>query len=396
MGKGMRRGGQAALLLTIIVLAVNLRTPITGVGSLVELIRADLEASNTVLGLLTTIPMVVFAVVSLLAAPLAARLGLGRTIFLGLWLILGGMLVRSFTTVQGLFLGTALLSVGIGLLSVLCVALIKQRCTGGSLGLATSAYTTAMSLGAATAIGSSVPLAQAAGLGWRGALAAPAVITVVSLCIWAPQYSRPENQSPPAASGEEGSLRRMLRSPLAWQLTIFMGAQAVLFYCISAWFPSVLHSRGFTVEEAALAATVLQLVSIPATFLVPLLCGRIRPLWVLAGFDAAYAAGMAVFFFAGTRPTHYIGIALLAVGMGSSVSFCNLFYNLRTRRPSEAAALSGMAQAAGNLMAAVGPVLMGRLYDATGSWTPPLLFLGAALGVMLIFSLLSAREKFVT
>lgn len=118
-------------------------------------------------------------------------------------------------------------------------------------------------------------------------------------------------------------------------------------------------------------------------------------MWVLVGFNAAYLAGMLLFFFAATPRMHYFAILWLAVGMGSSISFYNLFYNLRTRSAAEASALSGMSLAVGNLMAAVGPILMGALFDALGSWTPPLLFLLAALGVTIVFSQLSAREKFI-
>lgn len=393
MKQQRKPAGQAVLILTVIMLASNLRLSITGVGSLASFIRADLGISNTVMGVLTAIPMVVFAIVSLLASPLAARLGLGRTIFAGLWFILGGILVRSFTTAAGLFLGTALLSVGIGLLSVLCVALMKQRSAPKQLGAVTSAYTTTMSLGATVSIAASVPLAHL--LGWRGALAVFGLVTAVSLAVWGPQCGRPENQTPPAVPGEGGGIRRMVRSPLAWELTIFTGAQALLFYCINAWWPTILQSRGFSVDEAALAATLLQAVSIPSTFLVPLLCGRFRPMWVLVGFNAAYLAGMLLFFFAATPQMHYFAILWLAVGMGSSISFYNLFYNLRTRSAAEASALSGMSLAVGNLMAAVGPILMGALFDALGSWTPPLLFLLAALGVTIVFSQLSARERFI-
>ena len=59
--------------------------------------------------------MVVFAVVSLLATPISRRIGLGRTLTLALALILIGELVRSFTNTSGLFVGTGLLCVGIGL-----------------------------------------------------------------------------------------------------------------------------------------------------------------------------------------------------------------------------------------------------------------------------------------
>ena len=386
-------GGQTAFLLTMIVLATVLRMPITGVGSLVSTIRDDLGTSNTVMGMLTSIPMMVFAVVSPLAAAAGRKWGMGRTILLALVLILAGQLVRSYTGPIGLFGGTAVLAAGIGTINVLGVALIKLRAVPERVGAVTSLYSTTMAATAAVSIALSVPIAVR--FGWRHALVAWSWLAVLAIVVWGVQHWRPENQVPAVAGEQAGMLRRLLHSPLAWQMTVFMGAQTLFFYCVTGWFPTILQSRGFSVDEAGVAASMLQLITLPFTFLVPFLCGRVRPFALMVAANGAVTAGLLLFIFCPTRGLHYVAMAVMAVGMGAIFSLCNLLLSLRTRNAAETTALSGMAQCIGYILAAVGPVVMGRLFDLTASWYPPLIFLFAMLVVNIVSSQLSAREGYL-
>ena len=391
--KRLAWSGQTAFLITMIVLATVLRMPITGVGSLVSTIREDLGASNTVMGMLTSVPMLVFAVVSPLAAAAGRKWGMGRTILLALVLILAGQLVRSYTGPAGLFGGTAVLAAGIGVINVLGVALIKLRAAPERVGAVTSLYSTTMAATAAVSIALSVPIAVR--FGWRHALAAWSWLAVLAIVVWGVQHRRAENQVPAVAEGRSGMFRRLLRRPLAWQMTVFMGAQTMFFYCVTGWFPTILQSRGFTVDEAGVAASMLQLMTLPFTFLVPFLCGRVRPFVLTAAANAAVAAGLLLFIFCPARGLHYVALAVMAVGMGAIFSLCNLFFSLRTRNAAETTALSGMAQCIGYILASVGPVTMGRLFDLTSSWYPPLIFLFAILVVNIVSSQLSARESYL-
>lgn len=384
---------QKLMLLVVILLAANMRGPITGVGALTALIRADLGVSNAVMGMLTTIPMLVFAVVSLAATPISRRLGLGNTLLGGLLLILAGELLRSFTNTVGLFLGTGLLCIGIGLENVLLVSLIKLRFSDNPAP-ATSAYSTTMALTAAISIGSGLWLAQRVGLGWRGALAVWAVVAVVSIAVWAPQARRPENQ---AQSDSRGSscLKPMLCSLRTWELTVFMGTQSMLFYCITAWGPTILQSKGFTMEQASAAATFLQVVSLPITLGAPLLTRHFSARNMLLLLNIMYVAGGAMYCLSDNMAVIYLGMLIFAQGMGSGFSFCILFYSLRTRNAVQASTLSGIAQCGGYLLAAIGPVVMGKLADLTGAWNVPMAFLGVVLAIMFVSSIMSAREGFL-
>lgn len=392
MSQKTTQGGQTALLWTMIVLATTLRMPLTGVGSLLSTIREDIGVSNTVMGMLTSVPMLIFAVVSPLAAVAGRKIGMGRTILGALFLIFAGELIRSYTNATGLFGGTVVLAAGIGTINVLGMALIKLRAVPEKVGMITSLYSTTMATTAAIAIALSVPIAAL--LNWRHSLAAWSWLAVLAIVVWGIQHGHPENQMS-AAAGERTSLKRLLRSPLAWQVTVFMGAQTLFFYCVTGWFPTILQSRGFAVDEAALAASMLQIITLPFTFMVPFLCGRFRPFNLMIAANAAVAVGLVLFIFAPNKAVHYVAMAIMATGMGAIFSLSNLFYSLRTRNAGDTAALSGMAQCFGYIMAAIGPVTMGKLFDVTGSWYPPLAFLFAMLVVNVIASQLAARERYL-
>ena len=394
---GHRSGGEKraawGMMAVVILLACNMRAPFTGVGALTALIQSDLALNHAAMGMLTTIPMMVFAVVSLTATPLAERIGLGRSLVLALLLVLGGELIRSFTTAAGVFVGTAVLCMGVGLENVLVVSLIKLRFPHNPAP-PTSAYSTTMALTSCISIGSGLWLAQTLGLGWRGALAAWGVLAAAALAVWFPLSSRPENQLA-RQEGEKGCTLRLLRTPRTWELMVFMGSQSMLFYCLTAWGPTILQAKGFTLEQSAAAATFLQLVSLPITLAAPLLTRRFPVRRMLMLLNSLFLAGVVIYYLGNSLPVCYLGMLLLAQGMGSQFSFCLLFYSLRTRTAAQAGWLGGLGQRGGYPPAAVGPVLMGWLADSTGSWDLPMVFLIAALLVMWVTSLRSAREGYI-
>ena len=151
------------------LIAANLRPPITSVGPLVGDIRADTGMSSAAAGLVTTLPLLAFAGVSPWAAPIARRIGIERALQAALVVLVAGVLVRSAGAVPALLLGTAVLGSGIAVANVLIPALIKQDFPE-RVGPMTSGYLTTMVGMAGLAGGISVPLADA-GLGWQGALA---------------------------------------------------------------------------------------------------------------------------------------------------------------------------------------------------------------------------------
>lgn len=380
------------LVLGVLLVSINLRPALASVGPLVEPIRAATGLSATAFGSLTTLPLVAFGVVSTLAPSVVRRLGLAGSLVLAMGLVVAGAGARPYGGVALLFAGTLALGVGIALGNVLMPALVKREFPNSS-GTMTSVYSSAMGLGATVAAGVSVPLAAA--LGWRGALALWAIPAAVALLIWLPQVRR----QPRIDADEPGAfaaLHALGRSKLAWQVALFMGLQSLTFYVFLAWLPDLLHSRGMGDAQAGWMLALSQATGIAGSAIVPAWAGRRRDQRAIVGFLGAIELVGIV----GLLPDQVGALAALWVGLigfalGGTFGLALLFIVLRTHDTRAATALSGMAQAVGYLIAAVGPALIGFVREVSGGWTVPLAVLVAALAGKLVAGLGAARERVI-
>src|SRR5215210_5701429 len=385
--RGPSRFRGVLLVSGLVLLAANLRPALTSVAPLIGEIRADTGVSNGVAGLLTTLPLLAFSVLSPIAPRLARAFGAERALLASLLALAAGILVRSAGAPAALFLGTALLGAAIAVGNVLLPGIVKREFPG-RVGFMTSVYSTALGISAALAAGLSAPVAQL--VGWRGALALWALPALVAAVAWVPHLrsGRPGNAPDRSPLGVSG----LWRSPLAWQVTLFMGLQSLAYYVTLTWLPEILRDEGLSVARAGWMLGLSQAVAIVTMFLAPVLAGR-RPSQQGAVVAAAAlsAAGILGLLVAGGTATT-LWVVLLGLGQGACFSLALAFFALRAPDPEHAAALSGMAQSVGYLLAAFGPALFGVLRDATHAWTIPLELLLAVVVCLLIAGLGAARD----
>jgi MFS transporter, CP family, cyanate transporter len=390
---GRSRLRNLLLVLGIVLLAANLRPALTGVAPLIGQIRADTGISNGVAGLLTTLPLLAFGLLSPIAPRVARRFGMERVLLASLLVLAAGILLRWAEAVAALFLGTVVLGSAIAVANVLLPSLVKREFPGRA-GLMTSVYSTSLGISAAFAAGVSVPLAQLAGIGWRGALAVWAVPALLAGVAWLPQLGRNDDPENPSARSSIG-VGDLWRSPLAWQVTLFMGLQSLAYYVTLTWLPEILQAEGMGAARAGWMLGLSQAVAIVTMFLAPMIAER-RPsqrgIVVLAvGTSGVGALGLLV---AGSTAST-LWVVLLGLGQGASFSLALTFFALRSPDPGHAAALSGMAQSVGYLLSAGGPFLFGVLRDATGAWNVPLALLLTVTICLLIAGIGAARDAHV-
>ncbi len=353
----------ALLLAGILLIAANLRAPITGVAPVLAMIQAGLDLGTAQAGLLTTLPLLAFALLSPVAPLLARRIGLERALFAALALIAGGVALRSVGPLGCLYGGTAVIGAGIALGNVLLPSLLK-RDFPARIATVTSAY--ALTMGVAAAVASATVFPLATHLGWRGALAAIVVLPLAALVTWLPQLAR--HSAAPAAVAPG---RPVWRSALAWQVTLFMGLNSFIYYVMIGWLPSVLASSGHSATEAGSLHGVMQLASAFSGLLVGPVVQRMKD-------QRAAAVGVSLLLSAGIlglmREPGWalLWVACFGFGSGACLILSLSFMGLRTHGPAQAAALSGMAQSVGYLLAAAGPPLVGLLRDLSGGWHLPL------------------------
>ncbi|STA63021.1 Inner membrane transport protein YeaN [Citrobacter amalonaticus] len=360
-----------ALVSGILFIAINLRFPFTSISPVITLIQDHFQLSITSVGWLNSLPLFAFAVFSPLSATIARRFGLERTLFCALMVISVGILLRSAGSMWALYVGTILIGTGIALGNVLLPGLIK-RDFAGNVASMTGAYS--ITMGAAGAVGSAIIIPLAQHLGWNTALALLVVAPALALIIWFPQLI---NHQKLRLSGQNQTTSvSVWTSPLAWQVTLFMGLNAMPFYVAVGWLPAILTDNGISPERAGAVHGMLQFTTaIPGLILAATL-RRLKD-QKLAAVVVSLLSGISLIGMLYTPGLSMLWAAILGFGCGASMMLGLTFIGLRTTNAGDAAALSGMAQCVGYLMAAMGPLLLGKVHDWSGGWTVPLLMTAA-------------------
>jgi MFS transporter, CP family, cyanate transporter len=274
-------------------------------------------------------------------------------------------------------------------MTVLVPSLIRRRFPG-HVGLMTGVYTTALVAGGSLAAATTVPLRDAADGSLHLALGVWAIPIAIAVVVWLPQR---RHRALPRGPGGRDAIRALARSPVAWYVTLFMGLQSLLYYTPLSWLPAIHRDQGIDAATAGFLLSLLNLISIPTTFLAPVLAHRMRDQRpAVAGTVALTATGLLGILLAPSG-TAVVWVIVLGLGQGAALSLALLMIVLRAGDDETAARLSSMAQGFGYLLAATGPLVMGLMHAATGSWDLPLVLLVALCGVELVVGLAAARTR---
>ncbi|WP_435052341.1 CynX/NimT family MFS transporter [Pseudomonas brassicacearum] len=350
------------LLLGLILVALNLRPALSSMAPLLSEVSRSLGLSAAQAGLLTTLPVLCLGLFAPLAPVLARRFGAERVVLGILLTLAGGIVLRSAFGQVGLFVGSILAGASIGVIGVLLPGIVK-RDFAKQAGAMTGVYTMALCLGAAMAAGATVPLSELLGHSWALGLGFWVVPALLAAMFWLPQVGEKHGAHQVAYR-----VRGLLRDPLAWQVTLYMGLQSSLAYIVFGWLPSILIGRGLTPTQAGLVLSGSVIVQLISSLAAPWLATRgkdqrlaivIVMLMVLGGlFGCLYAPLDGLWGWA----------ILLGLGQGGSFSLALTLIVLRSRDAHVAANLSSMAQGFGYTLASLGPFAVGVVHDLTGGW----------------------------
>ncbi|MGN8224604.1 CynX/NimT family MFS transporter [Gracilimonas sp. BCB1] len=391
-GSHRNRWQTGLLIAGILLIALNLRPALASVGPLIAEIRESTGLSNSLLGLLTTLPLIAFGVISMLTTLFTRRFGIEKTLFGALLLLSAGILVRLVHSPVARFGGTLLLGIAIALGNVLLPTLVKRDFPDKS-GSLTSLYSSMMGIGASLAAGLSVPLSDGLELGWRWTLAIWAVPALIALLVWIPQLKY--NTKSDRLKSFRKAMKSLGASAKAWQVAVFMGLQSLAFYVILAWLPDILQSRGLTESYSGWMLSLSQGMGVLGTLLIPYLAGkRADQRTIVWGLIAMEGLSLIAIMVTGTFGVA-VWVSLLGFALGGSFGLALLFIVLRSHDTQGATELSGMAQSAGYILAAAGPILIGALYDLTGSWNVPLGFLLVVLVIKAGFGHFAGKAQTV-
>ncbi|AFR50719.1 Cyanate permease [Gordonia sp. KTR9] len=372
----------------VMLVAANLRPAVVAVGPLIGTISDDAGFSSAVAGLLTALPVLFFGISAPVAPRLANRFGIERVIFGALLVLIVGILVRLIPSAAALFAGSAVIGAAIGTCNVVLPALIKRDFAHRS-GLMTGLYSMTLSGGAAVASGVSVPINDELGGNWRLALATWALLALVAVVVWIPQLPMVHRVT---SAGQATSL---LKNPIAWAITVFMGTQSLIFYTFVAWLPQYLVETGMSPLRAGAVLASAQVVALIMSLLAPIVAGRFADQRaVTLSVITVCAVGFVGLLSTDVWPGFWA--ACVMVGPGSSISLALLFMVLRSSGSEQTGQVSGMAQSVGYLAAAAGPIVIGAIHDVTGSWTLAMAVLGLVLVPQALSVLGAAKDVKMT
>ncbi|WP_426427560.1 CynX/NimT family MFS transporter [Staphylococcus equorum] len=385
------------VIIAIVFIASTLRAPLTSVGPVIEEIKQVMEIDNSVAGILTTIPLIIFAIVSPLVSKVTSRLTMSHTIFYSTILLIVALFLRIAGDFNLFIIGTLLLGIAIAFGNVVLPSYVKWYFPM-QIGLATGIYSGTMNFTAGLGGGVSFPLSEISPIGFRLSLSFWIIFGVIALLLWIPKArtgAKLEQATADQSKLETSKKVNIVKSKLAWMVALTMGFQSMVFYTMVAWVPSILIDRGLEPTTAGYLLMLNQFSQVPMTFIFPIVASKLKDQRILVVIiTILFLIGFSLFF-TQSLVLLIVGIVIAGLAMGACFSLCMTFFSIRANTSEGSISLSGFGQSVGYLIAAIGPFLIGYLYDATGSWNSGVVALIVMSILIFIFGYPAAKNKVV-
>lgn len=414
-------GGIAAMA----AISLALRAPITAVPPVAGELQASLGVSAAAIGLLTSIPVLCFGLITPVASGLVRMLGLRVS---GV-LCLAGVVIGSFLRSGGSFalavVGTFLIGAGISIGNLVVPVLIGRVYPMRAATLM-GGYSSTMNIGSTAATAATAALAIA--YGWQLATASWGVLLGgVGLVVWllflpavAVHAAPSPSPTPEAASSSttdspqprpRGGFAQTLRSRVGWLLAAAFAAQAMSWYAVTAWLPAALQDVvGLSPAGAGLGASGFQVAGIVGPMLVPVFLAAARrrrlgrpprdgaaPLdersddaalvTVVVAMWAVLPVGMLL------APGGWLWWTLISgVAQGAFFTVIFLLVVRRTSSDNENRRVAALVQSVGYTFAAISPVWVGAVHERVPGWTVLFAMVGVLVVVMGLCGFGAARR----
>ena len=403
------RGIPWFVLAGVLVAALSMRGPIVAPTPVLRDIEQDFGIGSATAGLLTTAPVLMFALLTPLAALVIRRAGAELALMLSLSGVLLGTVIRAIPGFGWMLAGMLVIGAAVTIGNVVIPVIIRRDVPPARVGVVTAAYVATLNAGSLVTSLATAPLAAV--IGWPAALLAWSLLTVAGIVLWGvhlrrsrqagqewgDRYSGDERQPsdgsragrdmdpttltgpmPVVARGR--SERAMIRRPVTWLLLVAFAGQVTIYYALSTWLPTLTADElGLDAAAAGALSSLFQGAGIVGAFVVPLLARftpAIVPTLTICVSWLVLTVGMLV-----APQLTWLWLTIGAIGHagGFVVIFTTLV--MVARSDSEAAGMSALVQGGGYGIGALGAPVMGALHEATGGWT-------AALALMVVLAVL--------
>lgn len=395
----LRAVGALTCAAALVTMGICLRLIFGSSSAVLDEIRDAYGLSGAEVALLTTGPVICLGLFSAAAPRLARRYSAVVVATVAVAMIAVGSALRIAPSWAVLLGGTMLAGAGIALGNVLGPVLVRIFFPH-RIGLMTGLFTSMVCLSTGFASALTVPGATVLGGSWRGSLALWAIPSLVAAALLATvtvRYLRFRRTVPEADGADaRGAARTVLRSPVAWAVTGFMGLQSLQAYALIGWIPTIYRDREMSAEAGGAMLAIGGLLSVVTALSFPQWAARRRDQRIVA-VAAVALQGIGVFgvLAFGNGLGAWIANIFVGFGLGAMISLAVTMMNLRAATTSEAVSLSAMSQTVGYLLAAWGPMLMGVLHGVRGDWTLPLTALLVLLIPLLLCGIVAGGDRTV-
>lgn len=407
-------GGRALpwlLISGVLVAALSLRGPIVAPTPVLRDIEHDLGLGATTVALLTTAPVLMFAILTPVAAYVIRRSGPELALLISLVGVLAGTVVRALPGFGWMLAGTIVIGAAITVGNVVIPVIIRRDVPPDRVSLVTAAYVAMLNAGSLLTSLLTAPLAAL--VGWAVALLLWSVLAVAGIALWSThlvrwrragvdadeRYSGEPPMRTPAASNDidprtlTGPMPvisahggSFLRRPVPWLLLATFACQTFIYFGFTTWLP-VLTGDVLSLDRTAAGAlaSVFQGAGIIGAFVVPLLT-RVAPPWV----TVVVISGSWITLTVGALTAPSLMLLWLAIGaIGHSGGFVAVFSVLvqAARTDAEAAGMSAFVQGGGYAIGALAGPVLGALHETSGNWASALTLL---IGASAVYTVLLA------
>ena len=379
----MKPKSAVALLLALLLAAVNLRPGITSLAPLIERIASELDLSRSLINLTTALPVLCMGLLAPLAPRLALALGLERTVTLCMGVIAGALLLRLLGHSSAILISSAvLLGAAIAVAGPLLSGFIKRYFIG-QMGRVVAWYSLGMAVGGATGAVLTAPATQLFGDRWTQGLALWALPAAVALLVWL----RVPNQAEPVDRLEAGA-GLPWHQPRAWLISCFFALQAGIFYALATWVVARYHEAGLSLLRSNALFSLSMLTGLPSSFLFPWLAQRFGNRYLLLqGCGLVASVSLAMVTFAPTLLPELWAVAI-GFGLGGAFALSLVLPLYEAESPLAVSRWTSMMLCAGYGMASLTPILTGLARDLAGGYRPAF---AALTGLALLMTALAWR-----
>lgn len=384
-----RRKVQVFSALCIVLLALNMRGSLVSYSPLIASLCQVFDVSLSQFSFLTSLPLFCFGIIAL-CVPYLHKYSTKTIVLVALLCVTLGCTLRALPSYAMALAGTVSVGAGIAVLNVLLPGIVRDwfsRHIESMMGL----YSVSIGMSATIGAFIAVPMVDATHI-WNAPLMVWAVLGAVTVICWVLVYAYRQKMPRTGLLKQKTTRVSLWKSPIAWSVTLTMGLQSLLFYTLVAWLPAILMDAGYTKLYAGNMLTIINAVSIPSAYILPRLATlRQSQSWLAPILALCYGVCYLGFCLA---PQGFTVLWAVIGGftVGASLSYALFVMVLRVSSLSQVIALSAMAQSIGYLIAAVGPSLIGLLYEASGAWTLPLIVILVIVCLLFVFAFRAGRN----